>query len=80
MDQADRPHTLTTHAAHQLAAKLREHGVYCAGKDVMTWRFHTVRLALAWVTAVDRKIKVASWTEYMGEDAPPPSLQSWLPL
>ena len=80
MPQDDRRHSLTPHAAHQLAAKLREQGVYCAGRDVLTWRFHTIRLALAWVTAVERRVKVASWAEYMGEDAPPASPQGWLGL
>jgi hypothetical protein len=80
MPQDDRRHTLTHEAAHRLAAKLRQYGIYASGKDVLTWRFHTIRLALAWVTAVDRGLKVASWAEYMGEDAPPPSPQGWLGL
>jgi hypothetical protein len=71
---------LTHQAAHTLAAKLRAAGVYTSGKDVLTWRFETVRRALMWVDKIQGRYKAQTFTEYMGADLPPPSPHSWLPL
>jgi hypothetical protein len=75
-----KPGPITHQAAHTLAAKLRAAGVYTSGKDVLTWRFETVRRALTWAYKIHGLYKAQTFAEFMGADAPPPSPQSWLPL
>jgi hypothetical protein len=74
------PTAITHHAAHALAAKLRQAGVYASGKDVLTWRFETARKALFWVDKIQGRYKAQTFAGYMGADLPPPSPHSWLPL
>jgi hypothetical protein len=79
-DEPTHPTAITHAAAHTLAAKLRAAGVYTSGKDVLDWRFFTIRKAITWVDHVHGFYGAQSFIEYMGDDAPPPSPRSWLSL
>ena len=42
-------HPLTPHAAHVLAARLRERGIYAAGRDVLRWPGRSITAAQLWL-------------------------------
>jgi hypothetical protein len=72
-----RQHYLTAHAAHVLAAKLRERGVVTTGRDVLHWPPGAVIGARLWLEAVESGVSTLSFREFMGDQSPPPSQQSW---
>jgi hypothetical protein len=70
-------HPLTPHAAHVLAARLRERGIHAAGRDVFRWPGRTIQAARLWLDALPPHAGLESWKCYMGNDLPPPSQHSW---
>lgn len=69
--------SITDHHAYILAAKLRRRGIYTAGRDVLHWSRPTVWRAMIWVEGLNSRARRSTWSEYMGENCPPPSQHSW---
>jgi hypothetical protein len=70
-------HPLTPHAAHVLAARLRERGIYYSGRDVFHWDARTTRSVQLYLDHIGGGAGWRTFRDWMGNDLPPPSQHSW---